>query len=124
MTWLGSPSAPTLGNSICTPDNPPFTLPVDIDGSKGKTNSSQVRTCLDYWIDSGQTVLIPIYDTVTKDKGDNVYHVIAVAAFVLTSREQPAVDNIRGYFVEIFPTNPIPGVSARSRRARTTPRSR
>lgn len=109
LTWLGSPNATVLGDSICTPDNPEFTLPVDIDGSKGKTNAIQVRTCLDEWISSGQTVLIPIFDTVTKVNGDNVYHVIAVAAFVLTSREQPAVDNIRGYFVEIYPTNPIPG---------------
>jgi hypothetical protein len=28
---------------------------------------------------------------------------------VLTSREQPAVDNIQGYFVEYYPLATIPG---------------
>jgi hypothetical protein len=39
-----------------------------------------------------------------------VYHIVGIAAFVVTSQEQPAADNIRGYFVETFPyTDPVPG---------------
>ena len=66
-------------------------------------NSSGMRTCLDKWINS--TVLIPIYDTLSsKPSGDNLaYHIVGLAAFVLTAREQPAVDQIQGYFVVVLP---------------------
>ena len=36
-------------------------------------------------------------------------YVTGVAAFVLTSRSQPAIDNIQGYFVEYFPYTDVPG---------------
>ena len=132
LTWTGSNSAPTLEASVCTPDNPPFTLdgltdpygdwlkggvlgtnPADgetwFPAGNGKMNSSGMRTCLDKWINS--TVLIPIYDTLSsKPNGDNLaYHLVGIAAFVLTAREQPAVDQIQGYFVEYYPLNSVPG---------------
>ncbi len=112
ISWTGSNSAGALATSLCTPNNPEFTLPTTFPGDPGKTNSSGVRGCLDGWINSGQTVLIPIYDTTTGNGNNASYHIIGVAAFVLTSREQPAVDNIRGYFVEIFTANPVPGGSS------------
>jgi hypothetical protein len=109
ISWTGSNSAGALETSLCTPNNPEFSLPRNFPGDPGKTNSSGVRACLDEWIDSGRTVLIPIYDTTTGNGNGAQYHIIGVAAFVLTAREQPAVDNIRGYFVEIFMSNPVPG---------------
>jgi hypothetical protein len=109
ISWTGSNNAGALATSLCTPNNPEFLLPTTFPGDPGKTNATDVRACLDGWINSGQTVLIPIYDTTTGNGNGASYHVIGVAAFVLTSREQPAVDNIRGYFVEIYPTNPVPG---------------
>ncbi len=109
LTWFGSPSAPTLRDSLCTTDSPEYTFPVDIDGSSGKSNSSGVRNCLDGWITSGQTVLIPIYDTHSGHGAGSTYHVIGVAAFVITEVDQPAVGNIRGYFVENYAANTTPG---------------
>lgn len=109
ISWSGSNDPNALATSICTPDNPSFSVPYSFTGDPGKSNSTGVRACLDQWINSAQTVLIPIYDTVTGTGNNAVYHVIGVAAFVITSKEQPAVDNIRGYFVEIYPyTNPVP----------------
>jgi hypothetical protein len=110
LSWTGSNSAGELATSLCTPNNPEFFLPATFPADPGKTNASDVRACLDKWIASKQTVLIPIYDLVTGTGNNATYRVVGIAAFVLTARDQPAVDNIRGYFVEIYPyTNPVPG---------------
>lgn len=137
LSWDGSNSAPSLSASVCTPNNPAFTLdsafdsPGDYDDKvdpigtnpgdgetwfpvgPGKMNSSAMRSCLDGWISTGATVLIPIYDTMNSTaNGQNAgYHITGVAAFVLTAREQPAVDQIQGYFVEYFPLSDVPGGS-------------
>lgn len=130
LSWDGSNSAGALADSICSPNNPDFSLdtPYDSPGSyggtigtnpatgetwfpidPGKSNSSSVRACLDGWINSGATILVPIYDLVTGNGNNAAYHITGVAAFVLTSREQPAVDNIQGYFVEYYPLAGVPG---------------
>ena len=110
ISWTGANSAGSLATSICTPDNPEFYLPRQFPGDPGKTNADDVRACLDGWINSGQTVLIPIYDQISGGGNGASYRIIGIASFVLTAREQPAVDNIRGYFVEIYPyTDPVPG---------------
>ena len=130
LSWDGSNSAGALAASLCTPNNPPFSLdsPFDSPGAydgfigtnpatgetwfpidPGKTNASSVRACLDGWITSGATVLVPIYDLVTGNGNNAAYHLTGVAAFVLTSREQPAVDNIQGYFVEYYQYTDVPG---------------
>lgn len=109
LTWSGSTAATVLRDSICTPDNPEFYLPIPIDGSTGTMNSSGVRNCLNHYIDTQQVVLIPMYQSATGHGAGSVYEVIGVAAFVLTAIDQPAVGNIRGYFVEIFSANPVPG---------------
>ena len=64
---------------------------------------------IDDWIASGATVLIPVYDIVTGNGNNAAYHITGVAAFVLTSRDQPAVDNIQGYFVEYYAYTDVPG---------------
>jgi Putative Flp pilus-assembly TadE/G-like len=110
IAWTGTNDPNSLATSICTPNNPEFYLPKWFPGDPGKSNSSSVRACLDQWIASGQTVLIPMYDQTTGNGNNAQYHIIGIAAFVLTSRAQPAVDNIRGYFVNIYPyTEPVPG---------------
>ena len=68
-----------------------------------------MRACLDQLIDSGRTVLIPIYSTVSGPGDNQRYTIASVATFVLTSRAQPAVDNIQGYFVEVYPYTSVPG---------------
>jgi hypothetical protein len=113
ISWTGSNDSTALGISICTPNNPQITLGstgADFPGDPGKTNSSDVRACLTQWISPpGQTVLIPIYSTVSDNGNGTTYHIIAVAEFVITATEQPAVDNIRGYFVATYNLDPIPG---------------
>ena len=110
ISWTGSNDPNSLRDSICTPDNPSFTLPYTFAGDPGKSNSSGVRACLDQWINPpGQTVLIPIYSVVIGPGNNAQYTIVAVAQFVLTSRGQPAVDNIRGYFVGTYNVDPIPG---------------
>ena len=110
ISWTGSNDPNSLANSICAPDNPQFSLPRTFPGDPGKSNSSGVRACLDQWIDPpGQTVLIPIYDVVIGPGNGASYHIVAVAQFVIVSRAQPAVDNIRGYFVGTYNVDPIPG---------------
>ncbi len=113
ISWTGSNDSTALATSICTPNNPLITLGTtgtDFYGDPGKTNSTDVRACLTQWISPpGQTVLIPIYSTVTNNGNGTTYHIIAVAQFVITATEQPAVDNIRGYFVGTYNIDPIPG---------------
>ena len=130
LSWTGSNSAGALSDSICTPNNIPFPLdgPYDSPGAyggvigtnpatgetwfpvdPGKSNKASMRACLDGWINSGATVLIPVYDIVTGNGNNAAYHITGVAAFVLTSREQPAVDNIQGNFVEYYAFSDIGG---------------
>jgi hypothetical protein len=120
LSWDGSNSSGALASSLCTPNNPGFSLDSPYDDphgagetwfpiDPGKTNSSAVRGCLDKWIANGATVLVPIYDLVEGSGNGARYHVTGVAAFVITSREQPAVDNIQGFFVEYFPFANVPG---------------
>jgi hypothetical protein len=125
FAWLrwhqsDTPSTGVLATSLCNANNPPFSLDSPYDdphGSdevwfytgNGKMNASQIRACLDGWIASGATVLVPIFDLV-EGTGTNVrYHVTGVAAFVLTAREQPAVDQIQGYFVQYYGYTDVPG---------------
>lgn len=118
ISWSGSNNAGALATSLCTPNNPSFYLPATFPADPGKTNASSVRSCLDRWINetastdpgSGQVVQIPIYETVTGNGNNASYRIVAIASFVLTARDQPAVDTIQGYFVEIYPfTDPVPG---------------
>ena len=108
LSWTGSNSAGALSDSICTPNNPSFTLPAKFPIDPGKSNSSAVRACLRNWIDSGATVLVPIYSTVSGG-GKGEYTVTGLAAMVLTSIDQPAVDDIQGYFVGVYPYTSVPG---------------
>jgi len=115
LSWTGSNDAGTLADSICNPNNPPFTLPAQFPGDPGKTNASAVRDCLQQNL--GKTVLIPIVLktndpagtpgcwTGASSGGGNNFHycIIGVAAFVLTSYAQPAVDQINGRFVGTVP---------------------
>jgi hypothetical protein len=135
LSWDGSNSAGALANSLCNPNNPPFSLdsPFDAPGAPignlfgthpgdgetwfpidpGKSNSSSVRACLDGWIEAGvergTQVLVPIYDMVVGNGNNAQYHLTGVAAVILQSRDQPAVDNIEAVFVEYYSLTDIPG---------------
>jgi uncharacterized membrane protein len=112
VSWDGSNSAGSLATSLCTPNNPAFSLPYEFPGDPGKTNASAVRACLQKWVDNQQTVLIPIVlktnDSMgscdTGGNGNNFHYcVVAIAAFVITGYAQPAVDQIVGRFVGTIP---------------------
>jgi Flp pilus assembly protein TadG len=107
LSWTGSNSTGALADSICEPNNPSFTLPASFPVDPGKSNPSSVRACLQKWVDSGATVLVPIYSTVD----DVEYTITGLAAMVLTPFDQPApaVDDIKGYFVGVYPYPSVPG---------------
>jgi Flp pilus assembly protein TadG len=118
IAWYGTNDPNSLANSLCTADNPGFSLDSPYDdphgagetwfpGDPGKSNSKGVRDCLDKLIAGLTTVLVPIYDLVEGNGNKAQYHITGVAAFVLDSREQPAVDNIRGRFVEFYPLTDV-----------------
>jgi Putative Flp pilus-assembly TadE/G-like len=112
ISWNGDNSAGALATSICDPNNPAFIMPTSFVADPGKTNADDVRACLNNWISSGETVLIPIYDIVTGTGNGATYHIVGLAAFVVTAVDQPAIDDIQGYFVEIYPYAAVPaGVS-------------
>jgi Flp pilus assembly protein TadG len=111
ISWFGGNASGTLSTSICTPNNPAMTFPVWIPGEPGGHNSNQVRDCLQGWVDSGATVLIPVFDQCTNCNGNNAsYHIIGLAAFVITGFVQPAIDQINGRFVGYFGPPQLPGV--------------
>jgi hypothetical protein len=119
LTWTGANDANTLTASVCTPNNPELTVPLNVEGLPGKKNKAELRACLDEYIANGTTVVIPIWDGSDVGNGSNsTYHIIGFAAFTLTWHSQPAVDNIQGVFHEFYPlltvpagfgTQPIPG---------------
>jgi hypothetical protein len=133
ISWSGSNTAGALATSLCNANNPGFALddPYDSPGSPGTvgtnpatgetwfpgdpgaTNANLVRACLDAWIDAGTTVLIPIYDVVQGPGNGAWYHITGVAAFVITARDQPAVDNIQGRFEAYYTLSNVPGASER-----------
>jgi len=115
LSWTGSNDPNTLAASICDPNNPLITFPQEIPGDPGKSNSIRVRDCLDEWIRTGATVLIPIWapssggSCATGGNGNNfVYCIVGLAAFQMTYRSQPAIDEIWGVFQEYYPYPSVP----------------
>ncbi len=103
LSWTGANATGILARSICYPDNPAMTFPVWIPGEPGAHNGSDVRACLDGWIASGATVLIPVFDACQPCNGNNAkYNVTGLAAFVLTGYDGsgPAITTVRGRFVQ------------------------
>lgn len=108
ISWLGSPSAPTLAASLCDPNNPAFTFPTWFDGATGMMNSSDVRTCLDGYIADQTVVYVPIWRQTNNHGGSGLqYEIIQVAAFVLTGYEQHAA-SVEGRFVEFYSYPSVP----------------
>ncbi len=111
LSWTGDPSATTLANSLCYPDNPSFTMPFDFPGAPGATNGSNVRACLDQYIQDGTTVLIPVVSGCNPCNGNNaVFTVTGVAAFVLTGYTQSggAINSLAGDFVRYYDAPSVP----------------
>lgn len=108
VSWTGSNDPNTLANSICVPDNPLIVFPQWIAGDPGKSNSASVRACVQKWIDNGATVLIPIWDQVQGQGNSFQYRIVGLAAFVITAKSQPAIDQITGIFIEYYTLPSVP----------------
>lgn len=114
LSWTGANATGILAASICNPDNPAMTFPTWVPGEPGAHNGSDVRACLDRWIASGATLLIPIFDACQPCNGNNAsYHVTGLAAFVLTGYDGsgPAITSLSGRFVEYSPLTFVPAGS-------------
>jgi hypothetical protein len=108
ISWLGSPSAPVLAESLCDPDNPAFTFPTWFDGATGMMNSSDIRACLDGYIANQTVVYVPIWRQTNNRPGSNLqYEIVQVAAFVLTGYDQHAA-SVEGRFVEFYSYPSVP----------------
>lgn len=108
ISWFGSPSNPTLVNSLCFPDNPAFTFPTWFDGATGVMNSSGARACLDQYIADQTVVYVPIWRQTNNAGGSNLqYEIVGVAAFVLTGYDRHAV-TVSGNFVEFYSYPSVP----------------
>jgi len=114
LSWTGTNNAGDLATSLCTPNNPPFTLPRQFAGDPGKTNADDVRACLAQWVENGETILIPIVYAAgdpasppgcqTGSNGNNfTFCIKALAAFTITGYAQPAVDQINGMYLGTIP---------------------
>ena len=102
LSWTGANATGILASSICNPDNPALAFPVWVPGEPGAHNGSNVRACLDKWVASGATVLVPVFDACQPCNGNNAsYHVTGLAAFVLTGYDGsgPAIQTLRGRFI-------------------------
>jgi len=111
LSWTGGNATGILSNSICNPDNPAMTFPVNIPGEPGAHNGSAVRACLDYWIANGGQVLIPVFDTCSPCNGNNAsFHVIGLATFILTGYDAsgPAIRSLTGRFVGTYNGSSVP----------------
>jgi Flp pilus assembly protein TadG len=110
LSWSGGGLAP----SVCTPNNPAFSLPAEFNGDPGTSSSSAVRSCLQQWVTSKTPVLIPIVlklndpantpGCATEQSGGTFsYCVVGLAAFVLTGVSTGSIDRIDGRFVGTIP---------------------
>ena len=101
LAWRSTKDANALADSICTPDNPSFSVGSYLSADPGATNSVGVRNCLTSWVQSKKPVLIPIVDKVTGTGAKATYHVVGIAAFVdyrlFPARGRPDQRPVRRY---------------------------
>lgn len=111
LSWYGPVDSVTLAASLCNPDNPEIVFPELIPGAPGAHNSSDVRFCLDHWIEHGTEVLIPVFDYCSPCNGSGAeFHVTGLAAFVLTDYDDsgPGIESLTGRFVGTYNGTSVP----------------
>jgi hypothetical protein len=108
ISWFGSPSSTVLAESLCNPNNPPFSFPTWFESGTGVMNSSNARDCLDGYIANQTVVYVPLWQQTNSRPGSNLqYEIIGVAAFVLTGYDRHAVQ-VEGRFVEFYAYPSVP----------------
>lgn len=125
LTWLGDQSAGTVDQSVCTANNPSFTLPTWIDGSTGvkqqggnSGNPGTTLACLNYYLEHQIPVLLPVYDgisdgastscgTETANGSNTQYCIVGVVSMIISYVNWgPGVKEIDGYFQSVYQFQP------------------
>lgn len=132
LSWDGDGSAPRLATSLAVPgDSGTFTNPYDANdhqidagdwiwGNTGISNSSAVRTRLDYMIANNVMINVPVWDTATGSGANARYHTVAFARLRLTAYHLPGTNSISAVYqglctnegVPIAAATPTPGPTA------------
>lgn len=104
LTWAGSPSAPTLAQSLTPPgDSDTYVNPSDpsdhivsvgdwVQGSPGVANSKAVRDALD--ILKTITITVPVWDESEGQGNNTLYHVVDFADVQITDFRLPRQNRI------------------------------
>lgn len=114
LSWTGSNATGVLVDSLCNPNNPALQIGDVVPGDPGVTNSTDVRSCLQKWIDTGATIYVPLFNACSPCNGNGAqYTVSGFAAFVLTSYTTSggAINTLQGRFVDIADFTSIPAGS-------------
>lgn len=115
LSWLGAQDAGTLLASVCSSNNPAFSLPNWIDGTTGAKNAGgtsqqdilAIEDCLNTYMENQVPVLIPVYDSITGTGSGTQYHIIGVVSMVITNVNfGPAVKSIQGTFQNTYMFQP------------------
>ncbi len=108
VNWSRS-SRGAVADSVCAPDNGAFRLgSTTVRRAPSDSDWSRVRGCLQSWVSSGATVLIPIYDAGSSAPNPPSYRIKAVAAFVIRSIDQPESEDLRATFVGTYAYPTVP----------------
>ena len=104
LSWYDINSAVELEANVCEPRNPAYVFPVYVPAGPGKMNNSDVRACLDSYVN--KVVYVPMWgdggascpDGPFDGSGANgEYCVIGVAAFRFEGYlSNPAIDDVWG----------------------------
>jgi len=109
LTWAGSPSEPTLVDSLTPPSNS-YTYvnpgnPNDhqlqagdwVQGKPGVSNSKAVRNALDNL--ETMVITVPVWDVAQGQGGNTYYHIIAFANVQITDYRLPSQNRISALFL-------------------------
>jgi hypothetical protein len=115
LTWAGSPSEPTLVNSLRPPGNSSiYVNPMNrkdrvvsvgdwVQGKPGVTDSRQVRAALD--ILKQIDIVVPVWDRAESRGNNSLYRVVAFARVRLTEYRLPKQNQITARFLGLTDCN-------------------
>jgi hypothetical protein len=107
LSWTASSDLGTLNASLCSPNNPAFSIPGTVHGGPIVATPPGV-SCLADWISSKSTVLIPIFSDTPTDKMPTNYTIDRLAAFTIVSVGQPTAKDLRARFVGTYAYPSVP----------------
>lgn len=101
LSWSTLKDPATLRDSICHPNNKAFGIGGSIGTGPVAVDPTEI-SCLDDWIRSKATVLIPVYGQPDDYVLGKEYRIDRIAAFVIVSVGQPTKHDLRAYFVGTY----------------------